>query len=114
MVRKPHTWKYSRSSAIHCRDLAGDAFHPDVRNLRQEGFHGLEQGGQYLAFADVFLPKGLRQLVVLLITGGYLLDTGQFNTEIQFVDQPFLTHALRDGPVHGEAELRLDVFQLFV
>ena len=43
-----------------------------------------------------FFPQGLRQVMILLIAFGNHLDTGQFYTEIEFVEQPFLTHAFGD------------------
>ena len=69
---------------------------------------------QNLTFSDIFLPQCLSQFMIGLISRSYLLDTGIFNTEIQFVLHPFFTHALRNHAVHEKTEFRLDIFNRFV
>ena len=46
--------------------------------------------------------------------GSYLLETGQFYTEINLIEQPLLAHALRGSTIHRKPQLGLDGSELFM
>ena len=87
-----------------------DIFYPNVGYLRIKRFNRLKHPRQNFTFANVLFPQSLCQVMILLIIFGNHLDTRQFHSEIEFINQPFLTHTLGHSPVHRETELCLDIF----
>ena len=106
MLEKIHTGQF--------RNLyVTDTFYPDISYFGIKGIHRLQHGCHDFAFANVFFPQCLRQVMVLFIPFGNHLYAGDFDSEIEFVYQSLLTHTLGHSPVHRETELCFDILQLF-
>ena len=100
MLEEVHASQFGNFRIMH-------VFHPNIGYFRVERVHRLQKTGQNLAFADVFLPQGLRHLMVFLEFGCYLLEARKLDAEIQLVVKPLVAHALRNNSVHEQTELFL-------
>ncbi len=86
--------------------------HPDVDHLGQYLVGRHQHRGEYLALADVLLPQGDGEVVVLAYLVGLLAQPQDGGSPVEVVVDALVAHGLGDGAVHHLTERLLDGFDL--